>query len=86
MGNRGTRTRYPGVFLITGTDYLIRAKTTDLRTGRKKEVERLIREVSVREAPFAEMSRPSAFASARVGRLLKTRALFSMATTRVGVA
>ena len=50
MGNRGTRTRYPGVFLIAGKDYLIRAKTTDLRTGRKKEVERLIRGVSVREA------------------------------------
>lgn len=71
MGNRGTRTRYPGVFLITGTDYLIRAKTTDLRTGRKKEVERLIREVSVREAARqrAELAKEAAAAAAPAARM-----------------
>ena len=71
MGNRGTRTRYPGVFLIAGKDYLIRAKTTDLRTGRKKEVERLIRGVSMREAARlrAELVEEATAANAPAARM-----------------
>lgn len=80
MGNRGTKTRYTGVFQITGKDYLIRAKATNPRTGKPQEVERLIRGVSVREAARqrAELvmellvARQTSAARVRVGEFAKS--------------
>ena len=50
MRNRGTATRYPGVYRIADDKYWVRAKATDLRTGKKKEVEKLLEGVSLQEA------------------------------------
>src|SRR5215467_7718874 len=50
MRNRGTATRYPGVYRVGDDKYWIRAKATDLRTGKKKEVAKLLEGVSVQEA------------------------------------
>ena len=50
MRNRGTATRYPGVYHVDGSTYWVRAKATDLRTGKKKEVEKLLEGVSLQEA------------------------------------
>jgi len=48
--NRGTATRYPGVYRVDEKTYWIRAKATDPRTGKKKEVERLLEGVSIQQA------------------------------------
>src|SRR2546421_10916361 len=48
--NRGTATRYPGVYRVDDDKYWVRAKTTDLRTGKTKEVEKLLEGVSLQEA------------------------------------
>ncbi len=50
MRSRGTPTRYSGVIHIGGKDYVIRTTTTDRRTGRKKEAERILRGVNINEA------------------------------------
>jgi hypothetical protein len=50
MRNRGTATRYPGVYRVDERTYWVRAKATDLRTGKKKEVEKLLEGVSIHEA------------------------------------
>ena len=47
---RGTPTRYPGVLKIDDKTYVIRAKATCPRTGRKKEVHKLLEGVSLLEA------------------------------------
>lgn len=38
MRNRGTATRYPGVYSVDDDTYWVRAKTKDLRTGKLKIV------------------------------------------------
>ena len=48
--NRGTATRYPGVYRIDEMTYWIRAKATDPRTGNKKEVEKFLERVTIQEA------------------------------------
>jgi len=48
--NKGTATRYPGVYRVNEGTYWVRGKTTDLRTGKKKEVCRLLEGVSLQEA------------------------------------
>jgi hypothetical protein len=48
--NRGTATRYPGVYRVDEMTYWIRAKVTDPRTGNKKEVEKLLERVTIQEA------------------------------------
>jgi len=48
--NRGTATRYPGMYRVDEKTYWIRAKATDPRTGNKKEVERLLEGVSIQQA------------------------------------
>jgi integrase len=50
MRNRGTATRYPGVYRVDDDKYWVRAKATDLRTGKTKEVEKLLEGVSLQEA------------------------------------
>jgi integrase len=50
MRNRGTATRYPGVYRVDDDKYWVRAKATDLRTGKIKEVEKLLEGVSLQEA------------------------------------
>jgi integrase len=50
MRNRGTSTRYPGVYRVDENTYWIRAKATDLRTGKKKEVEKLLEGVNLQQA------------------------------------
>ena len=50
MRNRGTATRYPGVYRVDENTYWIRAKATDLRTGKKKEVEKLLEGVNLQQA------------------------------------
>jgi integrase len=48
--NRGTATRYPGVYRMDEMTYWIRVKVTDPRTGNKKEVEKLLERVTIQEA------------------------------------
>jgi len=50
---RGTPTRYPGVLKIDERKYVIRLKAIDPRTGRKKEVAKLLDGVSPQEAAQA---------------------------------
>lgn len=50
MRNRGTATRYPGVYRVDDMTYWIRAKATEGRTGKKKEVEKLLNGVTIQEA------------------------------------
>ncbi len=50
MRNKGKATRYPGVYQIDENSYWIRAKAVDLRTGKDKEVTKLIEGVSLQEA------------------------------------
>jgi hypothetical protein len=50
MRNKGKATRYPGVYRIDENSYWIRAKAVDLRTGKDKEVTKLIEGVSLQEA------------------------------------
>ena len=50
MKDRGKATRYPGVYRIDDATYWIRAKATDPRTGKKKEVEKLVTGVSAQVA------------------------------------
>lgn len=47
---RGKPTRYPGVYRVDNTTYFIRAKGTDPRTGKTKEVAKLLEGVSAQEA------------------------------------
>jgi len=47
---RGTPTRYPGVLRIDDNTYCIRLKVTNPRTGRKKEVARVLKGTSPQEA------------------------------------
>ena len=51
MGTKKKKaTRYPGVYQVDGSTFWVRAKTTDQRTGKKKEVEKLLEGVSLQEA------------------------------------
>lgn len=50
MRKSGTQTRYPGIIRVDDNTYRVRAKVTDPRTGRTKEIDRLIVGVSAREA------------------------------------
>ena len=50
MRNKGKATRYPGVYRIDENSYWIRAKAVDLRTGKDKEVTKLLEGVSLQEA------------------------------------
>jgi hypothetical protein len=50
MRNRGTATRYPGVYRVDDMTYWIRAKATEARTGKKKEVEKLLSGVTIQQA------------------------------------
>lgn len=50
MKDRGKATRYPGVYRIDDATYCIRAKATDPRTGKKKEVAKLLTGVSAQVA------------------------------------
>jgi integrase len=52
MSQLGTPTRYPGVYKVTETDntYRVRAIAVDPRTGKKKEIEKLLEGVSAPEA------------------------------------
>ena len=50
MRNKCTATRYPGVYRMDENRYWIRGETTDLRTGKKKEVCKLLDGVSLQEA------------------------------------
>lgn len=50
---RGTPTRYPGVLKIDERKYVIRLKAIDPRTGKKKEVAKLLDGVSPQEAAQA---------------------------------
>ena len=50
MRTRGNATKYPGVYIVDQKTYWIRAKALDLRTGKTKEVEKLIEGVSLQEA------------------------------------
>jgi hypothetical protein len=43
-------TKYPGVFKIDEKTFRIRVTATDLRTGRKKEMDRLLEGVSAQQA------------------------------------
>jgi integrase len=47
---RGTPTRYPGVLRIDDNTMCIRARTIDPRTGKKKEVAKLLEGVSAKQA------------------------------------
>jgi integrase len=47
---RGTPTRYPGVLRIDDRTYWIRAKVVDPKTGKNREVQRLLEGVSLQEA------------------------------------
>lgn len=46
----GTKTRYPGVFRIEDMSYRIRAVGTDPRTGRRRQVEQVLKGVTAPEA------------------------------------
>src|ERR1051325_6262576 len=48
--NNGTATRYPGVYRVDEMTYWIRAKVTDPRTGKKKEVEKFLERATLQEA------------------------------------
>lgn len=48
--NKGTVTRYPGVYRMDEMTYWIRAKATDPRTGNKKEVGKLLEGVTIQQA------------------------------------
>lgn len=50
MRQKGKKTRYPGVFQIGRNAFRISGKATDPRTGKTKQVERLLDGVSAREA------------------------------------
>lgn len=50
MRNKGTATRYPGVYRMDEMTYWIRAKVTDPRTGNKKEVAKLLESVTIQQA------------------------------------
>jgi len=50
MTARGKATKYPGVYIVDHKTYWIRAKALDQRTGRTKEIEKLIEAVSLQEA------------------------------------
>lgn len=47
---RGTPTRYPGVYRINESAFVVRAKTTDPRTGKRKDIAKLFEGVSAHEA------------------------------------
>lgn len=53
MKKSGTPTQYPGVFRIENKVFRVRGKVTDQRTGRKKEVDRILRNVTARQAAVA---------------------------------
>ena len=48
--NKGTVTRYPGVYRMNEMTYWIRAKATDPRTGKTKEVTKLLEGVTMQQA------------------------------------
>jgi integrase len=48
--NKGTVTRYPGVYRMDEKTYWIRAKATDPRTGKSKEVAKLLEGVTIQQA------------------------------------
>ena len=50
MRASGKKTRHPGVKRIDDTKYLIRAKATDPRTGRARQIERMLEGVTAPEA------------------------------------
>jgi len=72
MRNKGKATRYPGVYRIDENSYWIRAKAVDLRTGKDKEVTKLIEGVSLQEAAqqraalIEEESRPDSRCAAPI--------------------
>ena len=47
---RGKATRYPGVFRLDQAKYWIRAKVVDPRTGKNKEIDRILEGVTAHEA------------------------------------
>lgn len=50
MRKSGQPTSYPGIFKITNKTYRIRGKVIDPRTGKPKEVDRLVENVSLQQA------------------------------------
>jgi len=50
MRRQGTPTKYPGVLRLRDKEYRIRGKAVDPRTGRKREVDRVLKGVTAREA------------------------------------
>jgi integrase len=50
MRKSGTPTRYPGIFRVDDNTHRVRAKAIDPRTGKTKEIDRLLNGVSAREA------------------------------------
>jgi integrase len=48
--NKGTVTRYPGVYRMNEMTYWIRVKATDPRTGKTKEVAKLLEGVTIQQA------------------------------------
>ena len=50
MKKSGTATKYPGVFKLGTKKYRVRAKYADPRTGKQKEVDRILDDVTLRQA------------------------------------
>lgn len=50
MRQSGERTRYPGVHKLGSKRYRVRGKITDPRTGKKKEVDRVLKNVTLQQA------------------------------------
>lgn len=50
MRNAGTPTKYPGIYRIDDNTYRARAKVLDQRTGKTKEIDRVLRGVTARDA------------------------------------
>ena len=50
MRKQGTATRYPGVYRVNDNQHRVRAVAVDVRTGKRKAVEKLYDGVSAQEA------------------------------------
>lgn len=66
MKKSGTPTKYPGVSKIAEKTYRVRGKVIDPRTGKPKEVDRIIENVSVQEAARVRAELLEALRSASV--------------------
>ena len=50
MKERGTPTKYPGVFKLENRKFRVRGKVTDPRTGKPREADRILTDVSAQAA------------------------------------